>query len=275
MGNVSPQQVWKDMLLSTADNPRLKQEQMAKLQDEALKLERVIMPPKETGGGVYSFLARKRLPYRGFPQGDVVRTIGILKRMIPLTLKYFMWKPTKIILGIIYFIHRKTFYKIIQRIYKFFIDYAYNALEEYRLKPERYCRCVQEIYRVFNILIEREGGARQEEQEMWRKIRDILCMFLEFDNAYRFRLQDLTEVVNLEKLKLTEEDRCFIENRSDYKFEGKMTQRYINTLPERIQEVKDRIERDQLEIEYLKKEQTKAIYGNLYDFDKLCEEKKS
>lgn len=52
-------------------------------------------------------------------------------------------------------------------------------------------------------------------------MRDFVCMILEFDNAYRFRLQDVLSEIKLEEIRPTEGDQYYFGIRTDYNFGGK------------------------------------------------------
>lgn len=99
------------------------------------------------------------------------------------------------------------------------VDFMYSAIVKYIPKdPKEYCRFVGEIYRWFTeTLIEREQPGMKEK---WRKIRDVVCVFLQHDDAYRFRLQDALPELNLGECGLTEADRYFFRTK-DYDFKGK------------------------------------------------------
>ena len=73
---------------------------------------------------------------------------------------------------------------------------------------------------MFNILIEKEKKPWLKEK--WEKIRDLVCLILEFDNAYRFRFQDVLSEIRLEEIKPTEVEKYWFSLREDYDFGGKM-----------------------------------------------------
>jgi hypothetical protein len=65
---------------------------------------------------------------------------------------------------------------------------------------------------------------REESEEMkkkWSRFRDVICLILEFDNAYRSRTQDFLSEINKKKVKLTKEDLWFARQSNDYSFGGK------------------------------------------------------
>lgn len=69
--------------------------------------------------------------------------------------------------------------------WKDYVDYMWFTLQDVFMDCDRYSQPVREIYRVlsgWSILID--------------KIRDIVCAILEFDIAYRYRLQDIVSLLN-------------------------------------------------------------------------------
>ncbi len=167
--------------------------------------------PKE--GGVLMYMKGFKYPYRGFPFYEFVEKLDIIKKILKGFLgrvHYHLRTNRRRIFTLIpsmWFLKRIAF----SLLYSF-----YRVIERFRIKPHRYCKAVREIYRVFNIMIEREKNP--EMRDKIRQLRDFICMFLEFDNAYRFRLQDIIEEVNIDEIKLTKEDKLFCRLRKDYNF---------------------------------------------------------
>lgn len=87
---------------------------------------------------------------------------------------------------------------------------------QFAKKPEELTPAVKEIYRLFDVLKERENSPAMV--QMWDDLRVLVCFFLEEDLAYRWRLQVLAEHVDLEKLKPSEEDRYYLERKKDFKY---------------------------------------------------------
>jgi len=132
-------------------------------------------------GGTFTRIEGEKEPFPGFPQKDVVMNLATLKRMIPAAL-----------------------------------DAYYPFLSPHLLSPEKYCKCVREVYRLFNILIERE--VKPKHIERWKKVRDIVCIVLEFDNAYRFRAQDIIAEAKIDEMKLGKGDQYWAGKTPTYKW---------------------------------------------------------
>jgi len=170
-----------------------------KVKNEA-KIERVVFPKE---GGVLTYIQGHPYPYRGFPLRSVVEKIGFIKAMIPALGEIFRLIPKwKLPLC------KDAVFKIVKG--------AFYLLEKDRLKPDKYSQPVREIYRLFNLLIERE--VYEEKKKQWQQLRDITCMILEFDSSYRLRVQDVLSELNIDEIKLSEEDKYFAQLRTDFNF---------------------------------------------------------
>lgn len=113
---------------------------------------REIRLPKE--GGIYTVFEGMP-PRKGFPINESVDAADHAKKAIMSILK------TPMIL-------------LLPFCWKKFLREIAKIVAPHRLKPERYCTSVREVYRV----IKNEN------------LRDVACVVLEFDSAYRYRFQD-------------------------------------------------------------------------------------
>ena len=148
----------------------------------ALKTNLGIVPlefPKE--GGIQSHIPDADYPFPGMPDEKVVGQISTLKRMMPVACKY-----------------------------------AWIALRDNIPDPKLYSRPVREIHRVMSIIREREG--EKEMRGKWTEIRDIICMMMEFDDAYRFRLMDAMKEINLKEFEFTEADKYWAKKKWKYDY---------------------------------------------------------
>ena len=143
----------------------------------ASEIEDVFVGPD--GKGMFMKLAGHPYPFPGYPSGDVVQVLETTKRMFLVGLEIY-----------------------------------YPILEKYFLKPEAYSKPTREIYRLFDILIARMKY--QGTKERWAKIRDMICFGLEFDSAYRFWFQDILKEIDLEQIKMDENEEHYFKNRDDY-----------------------------------------------------------
>jgi len=200
---------------------------------------RVMMPPE---GGVLTQLPGFDEPYRGFPVMSVVQDVTKVKKAVK-DLLFGTFKDIKnmSLLGKI-----KVFLARKEIISNFFlcIGAVSFLVRKNRFKPEKYSRAVREIYRVMTLAVEKEKKPGMKEKA--KMMRDIVCMSLELDNAYRFRLQDFFEEIDVEKLKFTKEDMAYLNVRKDYIFkykkdlgcpDGGVIEQHCNMNKEKVPEV--------------------------------------
>jgi len=168
--------------------------------------------PKE--GGVFTYLKGHKYPYPGFPHQRVVEKVSLVKSFIPAILELIKLIPLRRITGAI---------KVAKRI----IKGAYYVLRDEEIQPNRYSKPVREIRRLFNILIEREKN--KDKKAIWKHLRTVICMILEFDNAYRFRLQDVLKEINIDEIKPTEGDKYYMSLHNDFDWDGKEKKKLQNS----------------------------------------------
>ena len=49
-------------------------------------------------------------------------------------------------------------------------------------------------------------------------MRDVFCMWLEFDNSWRYRFQDIMSEINMDEIRFDEEDLSFIAVREPWEY---------------------------------------------------------
>jgi len=101
------------------------------------------------------------------------------------------------------------------------INTLYPFIRPMLSDPKDYRPEVKEIYRALTEVSKREHGTHPQK---WEKIRDILCMILQYDDSYFYRMLDFINEVDAEKLKLPfkdENDRFYYKMRFNYYFKEK------------------------------------------------------
>lgn len=155
---------------------------------EIHRMEKVAFPDN---GGVLTYMEGYEQPYKGFPFFEFVDKIDMIK------------KTQRAVLSSLYHSLKGQKWKLLflpwisGDLVRSFIYTAYRSVERFRLKPLRYSDAIRELYRAFSIEWERENPQARETR---LQLRDVACMLLEMDNAYRFRFQDI--IVELDKKKL-------------------------------------------------------------------------
>ena len=148
-------------------------------------------PPE---GGIYLHLLYYKYPYKGCPFNKSVWNLHTFKKSIFFALKAVQNRKIEILLGLMLILPKFLTRRILSAV----VDYYYwmmDFLLKYDLvKPKRFCPCVREIHRAFTVLIGREE--EEWKRKMLEMAREVLCMFLEFDSAYKFRFQDIANEID-------------------------------------------------------------------------------
>lgn len=150
--------------------------------------------PKE--GGMESWIPGHDFPFPGMPDDRVVETINIIKKMFPIVYKW-AWVVMR------------------DRLPQYLIPQSQNG-EIGLVDPKKYSRPIRELHRAFTLVRSREG--EPEMQAKWTEMRDIICLFLEFDDAYRFRFMELMLEYDKEQAKFTPADCYWSNMKWKYKF---------------------------------------------------------
>lgn len=156
-------------------------------------LEKVEFPEK---GGVLTYMGGHEHPYKGFPFFEMVDKIDTIKKIQRATLSslyHSLKKRNKLTLVPLILVPW-----LFGDIVKAYIQTFHRLIMRFKIKNERYCDAMRELNRAFSIEF---YGESDESKEMRLQIRDIMCMFLEFDNAYRFRFQDVIVEIDRDQLK--------------------------------------------------------------------------
>lgn len=155
-------------------------------------LEKVEFPEH---GGILTYMANFVHPYKGFPMGEFVDKIDIIKKILRGTLSSFYHSlkgRNKLQIALLVLVPWIFGDFVKANVYTF-----YRMVERFRIKPIRYCDALRELHRAMSI--ERIEGT--DEQKMRYMVRDIFCMLLEFDNAYRYRFQDVIVALDKEAIR--------------------------------------------------------------------------
>lgn len=104
-----------------------------------------------------------------------------------------------------------------------------TEFEKYKTPPNQMCLTCKELYKGFDKLIALEPNPRMH--SLWRSIRDLLCYFLQEDTSYRFRIQLLlTELIDINKLKLTPSDEYWLGTRADFNYNKYKASKPLNSI---------------------------------------------
>src|SRR3990167_2674825 len=188
-GYMKNMQLMQEIVRSMREIPELESEKPTDT-NALLKVEF----PKE--GGILTYITNHEYPYRGFPFFEFVEKIDTFKKL-----------SRGILSGLYHSLKKGSKFKLLLALPLIFVVrdfissgiYAYHKLiERFRIKSNLYSNVVRELYRAFNLPRVKEDF---ETLELRLALKDVLCMILEFDNAYRYRFQDIIVELNKELLK--------------------------------------------------------------------------
>lgn len=146
-------------------------------------------------GGIHTYMEGYDEPYRGFPFAEFVDKIDTLKKIFrgALSSLYHSFKVRpKVQLALLIVTPW-----ILNDIIDGALYSAHRVISRFLIKPLRYSEPVREIHRACSIQF---YGESEQTREGRKIVKDILCMLLENDNAYRFRFQDVLVELNKDAL---------------------------------------------------------------------------
>ena len=174
----------------------------------AQEIERVAFPPE---GGVYTFYKGNKLPSRGFPYDETVEAVDDCKKIVMAFVYSFYNILKKPLSGMLFlFFFRKQIQEIFLRVPTITSKRLRGVLN----KPTMYSPAIREVYRVLSDMSEIEngtvppGGWKLSDttlKSVMPDIRDVVCMSLDNDDAYRYRFQDI--MVEMDKVALKKNTR--------------------------------------------------------------------
>lgn len=176
-----------NIVASMKEVPELPSEQPTDVQP----LTRVEFPEY----GVLTYMGGFEHPYKGFPFAEFVEKIDYIKKIQ----RGFMS-------SLYHSFRRRTLLQkaclivvpwMLGDIVDAYIESFHRLVSRFKIKPIRYSDAIRELHRAMSLEWFDDSEAERDRR---LKVRDIVCMFLEFDNAYRFRFQDIA--VELDKVNL-------------------------------------------------------------------------
>ena len=141
-------------------------------------------------GGVLTYMENFEHPFRGFPDSEFVEKMDTIKKIIRSGLGGLYNEMKGIRLRLLTLLPA---FWVFGKAIRATVYANYRLVDRFKLKPENYCRAVREVSRALSI-----GGHWENAKDIAfrEQARDLFCMFLEFDNAYRYRFQDIMPEFN-------------------------------------------------------------------------------
>lgn len=146
-------------------------------------------------GGVLTYMDGFPLPYKGFPLGENVERIDLIKKTFRNILSSFfhsLKSRSKFKLALLALVPW-----LFQDLIRAMVYNLYRQIERFKIKPKCLCDAMRELHRAMSI----EHEELTSQREMRYMLRDIITMIMELDNAYRFRFQDIAPELDKDALK--------------------------------------------------------------------------
>lgn len=203
-GTISVDQEAQAKLMLDVQNFQIYQETMGKMTAIAQEMKEIPILPSEKPddinpithvefpekGGVLTHMQNHEQPYKGFPVVEAVEKIDTIKKIQRGVLSSFyhsLKKRSKFQLVLLLLV--PWFFG---DLVKAFVYTNWKLVERFKVKAIRYSDSLRELHRAFSVEYHNDPG-----REYRLMVRDLACMIMEFDNAYRFRFQDI--IVELDK----------------------------------------------------------------------------
>ncbi len=157
-------------------------------------VERAEFPPD---GGVLTYFEGLKYPQKGFPFGATVEHIDRVKKNVKPFLKWFtkILGQNKLRTLLFFLIFRRE----LEELFKSLVVSFYSGMHIYLQNPMMYCRSVRELYKASTLMILCESD--KEWKQYLEFMRDLACMFMEYDDTYRYRWQFVLSKLNKDNLK--------------------------------------------------------------------------
>lgn len=160
--------------------------------DQVSTLQKVEFPDS---GGVLTWMDGQYFPYKGYPLFDFVDKIDQIKKINRAMLSG-LYHQIKDKPKIAYLTLLPAIW-LAKDLLRSWIYVFYRMIDRFKIKSVRYSDSVREIHRAFSVARPDENYRDTDFRIM---LRDLLCMIIEFDNAYRFRLQDILSEMDKDSL---------------------------------------------------------------------------
>lgn len=146
------------------------------------------------GKGIFSYYQGIDIPRHGFNFDQGVYCINSAKRIITNFLRFIHSKELLLPFFSLLLISKKKRVRLLTKTLESFNDIASMTVLPFFLKDGYYCPAAKEV-RVFTKAFFESFGVKNKQAveggDIADKTGEILAMIFEFDDAYRFRLQDL------------------------------------------------------------------------------------
>ena len=156
-------------------------------------LEEIIRPPE---GGTFMKLYGCSYLYKGYPDKEIVERVDLIKRVFMASVRLLNKSPFRYFMPIIFLLFRK---KVIKNLIYWYVNIFEQYLGKIQLPFKEFNVFSRELIRVG--LKFADTILDQSYRDRIEKLVYCLAMIMEFDNAYRWRVQDILGNINKDNLR--------------------------------------------------------------------------
>lgn len=152
-------------------------------------------------GGIFTQVAGFKYPYRGHPEEHIVDILSVIKGMVPMVITF---------LSQAFRIPTPRRIKALKECMETLLSVCHRAINtKIPVNAYRYCEVAREVHRVSQFVLADiwiDGLSRKDMRKRHHKrfalhrtvaqLTGMAYMILEFDNAYRYRFQDISQEIN-------------------------------------------------------------------------------
>lgn len=157
---------------------------------------RGIYCPEE--GGMLSFYKTFVYPTKGFPAGPAVHLVGIMKKWFMKPIGLLTSPPFRYFLPLLFLIPKGIRKMMFYKTAEMFIENSHYTFDLWYLESKRMSTMCREIYFKGEQFITAHFAGK--EKEIWLELLLIACSIVEYDNAYRYRFQDILMAIDKDSL---------------------------------------------------------------------------
>jgi hypothetical protein len=167
--------------------------QVTRERNDVFELDHIEYPPE---GGIYVYHKGTLHPTKGFPTPESVGSNNIAKRLFIGQMKFFANKNTLVAFFGFLFLPWKRKMRVVEAWIEGFNKLSGIVIRPYCMKPEYYSNSCRQI----RIFVEKFCTFLGIRQSLANGFGQRVAHMIEFDNAYRYRIQDLLSETSAEKL---------------------------------------------------------------------------
>lgn len=151
-------------------------------------------PPE---GGIFCHYKGMKHPKKGFPYPEAVMACNTLKKNFKTALS-IVGKATAIPIAVFAILPWSVKKNALNKILTSYVELADNVFTIHYLQPARYCKAAKEIWRWVSISLNTLGFPPELSDRAGRAVATIL----EYDDSYRYYVQDLASEVTSDIIKV-------------------------------------------------------------------------